>query len=266
MARPQQGPGGDPWVKSIPDDHVAYKTRSVSGFGRRLMASDLPTRLHYSTEGTAGNYGFVAYIPPHVVYEESMKALLRDGEESGRAHALSLEKAEAVADSYQDDDRFGPKALNSLQRVKMSGVTDPYTGMPLEPGASRGDKVQKIPGSRGTHVSGTGHNVNGKRASMTSESQVRGQGASAPETYTFQSVDGNEYTFGKKLGGRPVDGFLPALNFIAKVEELKGGSAATVYHAAGCRLQDANGQDLLMPWDEMGGEEGQSDLPAGLSL
>lgn len=263
----QMGSEGIPFVRPIPKNHHAYTTSSSRSNWGTLVHPDLPQRLHFSTEGTRGAYGWRTYIPPNIIYEETRKTLLKKGTHPEQAHQFAMERAETAAQEFSDDPHIGPKAFSSLQRLKMNNV-NPYQGMDMPVGASRGENVRR--GPRNTKVTGTGHNPNSQRDPMMMQNPVS-PGSEQLETYSFTSVDGNFYEFPKKIGKKPVRGFYPSLIMVALAEMAKGGNPFLPLAAAGIKLADMHENvffefpSLLADAQGADGDEFDDD-PPGLSM
>ena len=262
------GPDGGGYISTLPEKSSKYKTTRASIGGRGTASSpDLVTRYRYRVTGTTGPHNIQSYVSPRLVYEETFKDLLSHGLSPTEAGDRALSKASSIADQFTHNRKLGTQARLELQELKMATINDPYAGMEIPTGSYQGDRVRR--GPRGTKVSGTGHNPNSAKGSLTSQNQVsEGQ----LETFEFVSVDGEVYSFPKKIGNEPVRGFFNRLFLIAMAEMAKGGNPFTPIAAAGIAVEDGEGKTFfdfttLLTGGEMEeGENPDDDVPSGVSM
>ena len=128
----------------------------------------------------------------------------------------------------------------------MNGPAVPNNSM-LPVGASRPNMNTRTPS--GMQMTGMGTSPSARIPETNGQSPRVPTDATQTETFTYQSVDGNEYTFTKRIKGAVVPEFTAFLSLLCMYELENGGSFTTPLMAARLALVDDTGARLFHPAD-----------------
>ena len=88
----------------------------------------------------------------------------------------------------------------------------------------------------------------------------------AIEMFSYRSMDGNTYTFERKVNGEPAPNLFHTIGLLCQVEIAKGGTPATILNAARMHMEDANGQVVFHFEEGPVVTPGNVEKPAGVTL
>jgi hypothetical protein len=118
--------------------------------------------------------------------------------------------------------------------------------------------------SRGVVVEGQTHIPAGARATARQVVQMPMPKVRRSERFTrsFESVDGNTYTFRTRDSkGNPLPGRVAQTLYLGIVEQMKGGNPLVIFEAMGLKLIDVDGQQVFPVPPEIWNRLAQAEEP-----
>lgn len=231
-------------VYVLPVPHVHPGRAYMSHEGELESKSiDVMERLAFTRRGVGGEI-MKQYIPPQVVYEETMRAFQRRGEQFDVAHKHSMDRARKMASEFlARDNPAAPRAAADLQRF-MSTVQN-VDGYPITVGASGYPNTPNIRTPQGARFGGL--NAKPGYAPPAAQPDRPGNPSEATtESYSYVSATGQpvSYVKGRRFPNGalvPKKGFFFNLFLQCAAEFAAGGNFATPLAAAGISLVDDEG-------------------------
>lgn len=248
---PGSGPVQDFDTTQADDYRRPFRSEHVrnGGMGGGVKSTDLVQRFSWKRSRVHPSN---VILDPQVVFDETYQELVRDhgwsdaeATEEAYAKASAIVENAASAGMEKVAQRLQTK-LSRLQRTLMNGPAVPNNSM-LPVGASRPNMNTRTPS--GMQMTGMGTSPSARIPETNGQSPRVPTDATQTETFTYQSVDGNEYTFTKRIKGAVVPEFTAFLSLLCMYELENGGSFTTPLMAARLALVDDTGARLFHPAD-----------------
>lgn len=247
----------------VPDDAVAnnadrpFDVRTSRFESRTIYSTDLGQRYGIRRNGLESNW--VVYDPVNV-YEYRRDELVREGYDFAQACDLAIEYTEEYVTSRISENmtKVAPNLQTGLMRAQRKHRKDMQTINDIG-SSNHVSGASRTP--QGMKLSGLGSNPNSRDVARRAPAH-----SGQEETFSFQSADGNIYTFNKTQGGVLRQDFVAFLSILANLEVERGGLASTVFASAKVTLKDNDGQSFFSAKEHLAAQQLPPALPDGMSF